>query len=432
MDKKLVLLFSVAFSVPATANLVLEPQKTSSPGQVSQYGSFVIQTILKDMGLELSEKDKNATIDEEQSKEDTPSPTEKDKAQNKGNSSDVYSGMSNIMKDFQKDYRNIVDTWTEDYNAVTAEWGMAKKYYMNHRKQYTDENDETENTIPKDKSDINDLPLPPGEDPLDSMNAGDFYVIPNAMDIDIRDQKERGTGIAFTGIRAIETVLGQHQRFSPKELDLSEQHFYWLSKPDCVDAPCNQIEHTESAYFDTGFLNSLKMKSTGYIRQELYCPYSPKLNKNNLTHSPLSQQCMNERGALFEVTEINQHLSFNEIISELTQNKPIAAGFTLTDSYVETNGVVRQNDAINQTTHARTFARGHAMLLVGFIKLPDTMHAKEGRYCAIAANSWGQGYGVGGFACLTEAWMQANRFTLKSDPTKSLMTSVSKVTYLND
>ncbi|MAE58814.1 MAG: hypothetical protein CME69_08040, partial [Halobacteriovorax sp.] len=50
---------------------------------------------------------------------------------------------------------------------------------------------------------------------------------------------------------------------------------------------------------------------------------------------------------------------------------------------------------------------GHAVLLIGYIKLPKVLN--EGSVCFITANSWGSGWGHGGYACLSEKWVLSQR-----------------------
>lgn len=429
MANRLPLMLVLLLSGNVFAKTDITPATQTHPGQVSQYGSFVIQAILDDMGLSLSDEKKEAVINDEEKKKSASDEQQESSTKQKGYASNAYAGMSSMMTKFKKDYRSTVDTWTDEYNNVLAQWAIAKKQYKREEKQLADATFDMDEVVQEPE-------LPPAkpvtfaDDPLASMKPGDFYVIPNAMDVEIRNQKMRGTCAAFTGIRAVETVLAQHRQFGPLQLDLSEQHFYWLSKPDCFDKKCNADEHSEGSYFDTGFINSNKLANLGALRQEQYCPYVPFPNKKNLTYSPLAEQCLNDSVGLFQVSEFNPVLPFDSIISELAQNRPIAAGFTLTNSYKKTKGVVRASDPLNETEAQGQHVAGHAMLLIGFIKLPDAMLKEEGRYCAIMANSWGAGYGVGGFACLTETWMEQNRFKFQKDPTRSLMSSVSKVTLL--
>ena len=428
MNKPLSALLCALLSTSASAKTVITPTKQTQPGEVTQYGSFVIQAILDDMGLSLSDEKKEAVINDD--KKTTPN-KKKQKPEPKKNSysNDMYSGMNSMMKNFQKEYRATVDNWTEEYNNVLAQWAIAKKQYKKEEQALAEAAFNMEEVV--DEPEVSPAkPVTFAEDPLASMSPGDFYVIPNAMDVAIRNQKMRGTCAAFTGVRAVETLLAQHKQFGSLQLDLSEQHFYWLSKPDCFNKQCNADEHSEGSYFDTGFINSNKLTTAGPLRQEQYCPYVPFLNKKNITYSPLAAQCMNDSVGLFQVSEFNQVLPFDAIVSELAQNRPIAAGFTLTNSYKKTTGVVKANDPLNATDAEGQHVAGHAMLLIGFIKLPEAMQAEEGRYCAIMANSWGAGYGVGGYACLTETWMEQNRFKYQKDPSRSLMSSVSKVTLL--
>ena len=49
-------------------------------------------------------------------------------------------------------------------------------------------------------------------------------------------------------------------------------------------------------------------------------------------------------------------------------------------------------------------ANGHALLLIGHMKLPKKLNT-EGKLCYLAVNSWTKGWGAGGYACITEKWL---------------------------
>ncbi len=52
-------------------------------------------------------------------------------------------------------------------------------------------------------------------------------------------------------------------------------------------------------------------------------------------------------------------------------------------------------------------AAGHAVLFIGYMKLPKILN--EGSVCFITANSWGIGWGHGGYSCLSEKWVINHR-----------------------
>jgi hypothetical protein len=335
--------------------------------------------------------------------------------------------MNNMIKGFKRDYRNSTDNWTNEYNNMVKKWGIARKQYNKDEEQLSQATFDMAPlaasapviALAEDNEQNDDL--------LSQMKPGDFYVIPNAMTIPIRNQKFRGTCAAFTGIRAVETLLAQYPEKNQFSLDLSEQHFYWISKPDCMSSPCTVANSSEGSYFDTGFINSNKGGRYGALRLESACQYQPKVKKTNLTYTPLTATCTSPSTGMVNVTSINQYLKFEDIVSEIHKNRPVAAGFTLTNSYRKTEGVVRSKDILNSTAAKGKHVSGHAMLLIGYIKLPYEMEKDEGRYCAIMANSWGDGYGAGGYACLTEQWMKDNRFKYSANPSRSLMSSIVSV-----
>ena len=57
-----------------------------------------------------------------------------------------------------------------------------------------------------------------------------------SLDLNVKNQSNRPTCASFASIRAIEIKLAQ----LGKNLDLSEQYFYWASKPNCQSIPCNR------------------------------------------------------------------------------------------------------------------------------------------------------------------------------------------------
>ena len=98
---------------------------------------------------------------------------------------------------------------------------------------------------------------------------------------------------------------------------------------------------------------------------------------------------------------------------------------------MQTKGLVRANDPVNKQQAAGMHAAGHAMLLIGYIKLPQALEAEEGRYCVVMANSWSEGWGAGGYACLTEQWMEDNLIRPQPNaPSKGMLTAIEQVSFV--
>jgi C1A family cysteine protease len=228
---------------------------------------------------------------------------------------------------------------------------------------------------------------------LSQMSYGAFHLIPASLDLPIRDQGRRGTCASFATIRAIETLLAQHGKMA----DLSEQYFYWQSKPQCRVSGCD--ENQEGA----GSLATLfKTAAEGeLLPSDNKCPYNKNFDKHNITYAPM-QACTaiseNERIARPSGYQI---VNLNDVPETLLSNKPVVIFALLNKGFATTSvtGVVTEAGKVLDEEG------GHAMLLVGLVKLPQAMQAAEGSYCAITANSWGGGWGRGGYTCLTEAWL---------------------------
>lgn len=463
MDKStaqgIALLALLSVTSNSFAAATVAPVKNGKPGEITQYGSFVMQKLLEEMGLSLDEEDKKGAIDEEKRKpEPIPEPLPDPKPQpkpepepepqpepepapqpqpepeptpkKKGYADNAYSGMSDMMSGFKKSYRNTVDQWADDYNKVLRKWGIAKRQYKRKEQEYLETTFDLASLSQAQESPALGA-SPSRSDPLAGMKPGDFYVIPSAMEVPIRNQERRGTCAAFTGIRAVETLLAQHPEYLQYQLDFSEQHFYWISRPDCIDKACNTDTSGDGSDFDVGFTLSQKINPLTAIRREEACPYVPVANAQNLTYTPLSNRCLDESQGVLRVTGMQQDFTQDDILKHIRQNHPVAAGFTLTKSYMRTNGLVRANDPVNKDAAGGMHASGHAMLLIGYIKLPVSMLAEEGRYCAIMANSWGEGYGAGGYACLTERWMKDNLIRPQPNaPARGMLTAIEQVSFV--
>lgn len=57
---------------------------------------------------------------------------------------------------------------------------------------------------------------------------------------------------------------------------------------------------------------------------------------------------------------------------------------------------------VNCSVVSGMYVVGYVMLFIGYIKLFELMLEDEGWYCVIMVNSWGEGFGVGGYVCFIE------------------------------
>lgn len=226
----------------------------------------------------------------------------------------------------------------------------------------------------------------------------DVYIIEGALDLPIKDQGKRPTCASFAGIRSVEILLNQKKKYKA----LSEQYFYFSSKPECKNSPCAN----GGSWVFNGVSNS-KKSSQFDIPQEKDCSYNGGAIPNNETQIPLANGC--EKG-FAKVDDFALVRDNEEILSHLKQNHPVIVGVKLSENFYTNKGHVFFK---NSKLHGRdSHANGHALLIVGLIKLPPKLHSSEGRFCYLSANSWGSGWGRGGHACLSERWFDRFRFNM--------------------
>jgi C1A family cysteine protease len=228
----------------------------------------------------------------------------------------------------------------------------------------------------------------------------DFYVIDKSLDVEIKDQGQRPTCAAFTGIRAIEILMSQQG----KDDKLSEQYFFWSSIPKCQTSPCKK----EGSWVFNGYQSSLVAKLPN-IPLEKDCPYDQKNMDDNVTQVPLKDSCQTGHSKIKKFTSVQ---SSAEIINAIKKGHPVIGGFKLTENFYKNDGYVFEQSAKEGGAKLDEHAGGHAVLLVGIMKMPVELHQKEGKFCLISANSWGAGWGKGGHACLSEKWIERHRFNV--------------------
>ncbi|MEM8815976.1 MAG: C1 family peptidase [Pseudomonadota bacterium] len=302
---------------------------------------------------------------------------------------DEDQSFDEVVNAMDAEFDKTVAAWDKEYEETIARWDEARETYLQREDAYR------AGTVPLTGAAEN---LTSGGNftvNLRSMQPGEFHVIPGALDLEVKDQAARGTCTAFAGVRALESLLLQQGILS----DFSEEHFYFLSKPDCWTTPCGK--NREGGSVDGG-LKATRNERVGGLMLEQQCPYVPTTSSGNITNSPLST-CQGP--GLVRAGNLVDLRSHADILNELRNNRPVVVGFTLSKSYYANRGVVRLHDPVNETAAEGRDAGGHANLLVGYVRLPDSM-SREGQYCLITANSWTDGWGRGGHACLTETWLR--------------------------
>lgn len=239
------------------------------------------------------------------------------------------------------------------------------------------------------------------------------YLIPGLEKIPVRDQMRRGTCAAFAGIGSIEyAALNSVDPEDPdggpsanlSTLDLSEQRFYWMSKPDCQGPNgCECPGCAEGSWYGKGMESSANDASGSYnIPLETDCPYNGEKGAND-TQYPQANSCT--EGAV-RVEEVSSWCGTDDLIELLHRGYAVPYGSPLSSNWENNDGLITAKGIYEQgsTVHAG----GHAYLIVGYRLLPDM--PEEGGMCFYVKNSWGKGWGAGGIACQTLQWMREVTF----------------------
>ncbi len=220
------------------------------------------------------------------------------------------------------------------------------------------------------------------------------YIVNKAFEITVRDQFNRPTCSAFAGIRAIEILLSQNKI----DKDLSEQYFYWSSKPNCQQSPCGE----KGSWVNAAYRFSQKSPVVD-IPDESNCSYSTDQVEKNETQIPLPNQC--HLGQV-KVESFEDVLALADVVEKIKNNIPVIMAAKLSENFYRNQGLVTFSDSKKSLDQKMDgHALGHAFLGIGVMELPAKLKAIEGQYCIVIANSWGKGWGAGGYSCLTEKWL---------------------------
>jgi hypothetical protein len=248
--------------------------------------------------------------------------------------------------------------------------------------------------IPKDAPRLKDADMFPAPN-LGAMKSE--HLIPTVNQIPVRDQAYRGTCAAFAGIGAIEYAAVKQYGLS--SLDLSEQRFYFNSKPECQSGSCSQND--EGSWYGDGMDASVAAPSFD-IPLESDCPYVSDFQGNDV-QAPQGGACSN--GAL-KISQYTNATTPQEIVNALEDGFAVPFASPLSLNWESNSGLITLSESgyTGNTSHSG----GHAYLIVGYRLLPDRQD--EGGMCFVIKNSWGTGWGVNGYSCMTLAWLQKWNF----------------------
>lgn len=280
----------------------------------------------------------------------------------------------------------VIADWKEKHKERILKWEEEKKKYNKEKGKYEDNTFELPLILPVEEVEK--------KKKVEVAIKRDYHIVPTAMSVPIRDQKFRPTCAAFAGVRLVEVLLAQNG----KNFDLSEQYFYWASKEDCQTLPCT----SPGSWVGHGFeFSSTQNKKD--IPLEKDCPYTTYSKQGNETQIPLKDSC---NDGIVKVEKVNYLKNLDQVMQALDKNQVVVASMKLTPNYYTSSSLVLyKNRNIGDKMDAH--AQGHSMVVVGYVKLPQVLD--EGSVCFIIANSWGEGWGQGGHACISEKWLLNQR-----------------------
>lgn len=276
--------------------------------------------------------------------------------------------------------------WRAKYNEIYSKWQKEKEEYKKNIKLHQDNLIDIPIILPVSKKERK-------KEVKIEINK-EHFIVDGAMSLPIRNQLARPTCSAFSAIRSLEIAMVQKGQI----IDLSEQYFYWASKPKCQTRPCS----TKGSWAGYGLLYSKEQQDLD-IPDEKSCKYVNYSKDGNQTQIPLGDSC--NKGVI-KVKSFSYLKNLDQVVSKLMNNKPVMASIKLTPNFYKNNGLIIQSEA-SMGPAMDSHAAGHAVILVGLVKLPSAL--KEGKYCFLTANSWGVGWAQGGHSCISEKWLIENR-----------------------
>jgi hypothetical protein len=219
----------------------------------------------------------------------------------------------------------------------------------------------------------------------------------------IRDQGNRGTCVAFASVAFLEYDFINHKSES-KNLDLSEQYFFWA---------CKEIDGMPSSD-GTSMTAGAKVTSQKGTCPEGTWPYNP--NPAGTPGQGPPPEGAGEEAKKYVYPNIKYLRSIgqvNELKSSLQSNHIIVCAIPVYESWYKSEETKRTGE-ITMPLKQDKLVGGHAIALVGFKDTPSQEEKYPGGGYFIVRNSWGTdwayesqygaGYGTIPYAYIQEYW----------------------------
>ncbi|MCF8058830.1 MAG: hypothetical protein K9K67_06025 [Bacteriovoracaceae bacterium] len=285
-----------------------------------------------------------------------------------------------------KDKKKILEKWSTEKQKFNKSIKRVKKYLIPAKTLKKEKAQETPKSSGLLKSSTEEVVLLGASSP----SVIKQNILSKTFSLPIRHQGERSTCAAFASVRAMEINL------FPKRLNLSEQLFFYLSRTDCQKSKCTLAGSWARIGLET------LAKQTAFMTEEKHCPYSYEFKPENITHLPLKESCFNGKYFLKSYTSINK---VEDIYEEVKNRKPTVMGFYVDDLFLINDGLISMGLKKGKKIEKQY---AHTVLAIGSVPLPKELHQKEGEYCHLVVNSWGSGWGIGGYSCLTKKWIESH------------------------
>ncbi len=290
------------------------------------------------------------------------------------------------LQKWKREEKETLNAWKKESRDTLNQWKREQEIFLGRIKVYK------ENTfkLPVKEEKIIEKKIPVEAIP-------EVHIVNGTFMVPVRDQLSRPTCVAFAGIRAIETLLIQNNQ----EKDLSEQYLYWAGKPSCQTAPC-----AEKGSWITQSYKYSKQSPKIDIPTETNCAYKGESVSLNETQIPLQPTCTD---GVTKVEAYGEVRTIAEVVDHLKRDIPVVVAAKLSENFYTNKGLITLADSKSTGAKLDGHAMGHAFLAVGVMELPEKLKASEGNFCIVVANSWGKGWGSGGYSCITQNWFEKFR-----------------------
>lgn len=290
------------------------------------------------------------------------------------------------LQKWKEEEKKNLESWKKESRDQLNTWKREQEIFLGRIKVYK------ENTfpIPAKIEKIVEKKIP--EEALPQV-----HIVNATFSVPMKDQSARPTCVAFAGIRAVEILLAQNNI----QHDLSEQYLYWAGKPKCQKSPCDE----KGSWIREAYRFSSSRPFID-IPLESQCAYKTESIENNETQLPLPETC---KDGTVKVGTFEEVKTLSDVVSKIKSNIPVIVAARLTENFYRNKGLVTLSESESSGKKLDSHSLGHAFLAVGVMELPEKLRPTEGDYCLVIANSWGKGWGAGGYGCLTEKWLIKQR-----------------------